>query len=827
LNLPSEGRGISSFGLSNDGTLFVLELANFNKDGGIVHKLVRNVNNMAQQAPDKLSDTGIFTDMNTLQIAPGIIPFDVNAPLWSDGSTKKRWIALPNDGTYNTADEQIIFEEEENWAFPEGTVTIKHFELPTNENNPSVKVRLETRFFVFTPTGGYGLTYRWNDAGTEAYLIDQEEQRDITVTLANGTQINQTWVYPSRQQCMDCHNQESGFALGLKTRQLNKDYLYPSTGVTDNQLETWESLGMFHANIGSTARLPKSSYITDASVSEEHRVRSYIDGNCSYCHRPNGADAVFDGRSLTPLTEQQMLNTQGSGHNALPGSIIIIPGDANNSFIKQRDESTGTDKMPPLGRLLTDQTYINELSNWINGLIEPVAIQDGWYSIALNNTTTVLSTLANSNIEVAADQSNSNQKWNIQKIGENYRLVSEATNMVLSTQNMEVADGVAVIEQNWTGKQNQLWYFTPYGNQYKITNAYSGLVLDGSIASSTKTHLPATNTNQLWALTTTTANSDNDFCIEAEDFNNTGGTYFDNGPGYGVNAGANFISYVNKDDWTEYNFNAPSTGDYSIEYLIATPENNAAIQFILDGNIISTDVVPVTGSWGTYVPLSAANNVSNLTAGNHTLRIVASGTNNWQWNLNNICLTYIGNANVSCVFNDICDDGDPCTTGETYDSNCNCSGGVFQDADNDTICDANDVCTNFGDALIGANCNDNDPCTFGETYDANCNCSGGIFQDADNDGVCDADDACANFDDNLDDDNDGIPDQCDTCPMNLQITTLSNYQANYDAQNEITSTQIVLFNNAVRCQAGNVVELKVGFEVRQGSEFEAIIDNCN
>ena len=35
-------------------------------------------------------------------------------------------------------------------------------------------------------------------------------------------------------------------------------------------------------------------------------------------------------------------------------------------------------------------------------------------------------------------------------------------------------------------------------------------------------------------------------------------------------------------------------------------------------------------------------------------------------------------------------------------------------------------------------------CTTGETYDANCGCSGGTFQDSDADGVCDSLDSCPN-----------------------------------------------------------------------------------
>jgi len=95
-----------------------------------------------------------------------------------------------------------------------------------------------------------------------------------------------------------------------------------------------------------------------------------------------------------------------------------------------------------------------------------------------------------------------------------------------------------------------------------------------------------------------------------------------------------------------------------------------------------------------------------------------------------------------------CDDGDPCTTATTYDTDCNCSGGALVDADGDGICDEDDQCPGIDDAIIGTPCDDGDVCTTGDVYDANCNCTGTV-QDADNDGICDANDACPNLNDNL------------------------------------------------------------------------------
>lgn len=118
---------------------------------------------------------------------------------------------------------------------------------------------------------------------------------------------------------------------------------------------------------------------------------------------------------------------------------------------------------------------------------------------------------------------------------------------------------------------------------------------------------------------------------------------------------------------------------------------------------------------------------------------------------------------VLCVVGETCDDGDVCTIGEMLDSNCNCVGGIFQDADNDGFCDAVDVCPNMDDGLIGQACDDGDICTVEEVYDANCNCSGGLYADSDNDSVCDPIDLCPGFDDLMDEDFDGIPDGCDDC----------------------------------------------------------------
>ncbi|NND77295.1 MAG: T9SS type A sorting domain-containing protein [Flavobacteriales bacterium] len=115
----------------------------------------------------------------------------------------------------------------------------------------------------------------------------------------------------------------------------------------------------------------------------------------------------------------------------------------------------------------------------------------------------------------------------------------------------------------------------------------------------------------------------------------------------------------------------------------------------------------------------------------------------------------IDETNGDCELNAACDDGDVCTLDDVFDADCNCIGTPAPDSDNDGLCDEIDE-TN-GDCTLGDPCDDGDDCTEADALDADCQCVG-VFQDADNDTVCDAEDECPGFDDTIDNNNNGIPD---------------------------------------------------------------------
>jgi uncharacterized repeat protein (TIGR03806 family) len=312
------------------------------------------------ELPPRLSQTGVFRSLADLAPNPGIIPFDVNTPLWSDGAAKRRWIALPGDA-------RIDFAETGEWKFPPGTVFIKHFGLESGR-------RLETRLLVVGRGGtSYGVTYKWRPDNSDADLLAESLTEDMTVETPAGPRKRQ-WAYPSRNDCLLCHTTAAGFVLGVKTRQLNRSFAYPG-GATDNQLRTWNHLGMFTRPIGEGAipRYARLVPVSDTQAPLEHRVRSYLDANCAHCHRPGGARAAFDARFDTPLADQHLVNGPLTAADlGVHGARLVTPGDPARSMLYLRTaRRSDVFNMPPLATNEVDAEATAALAEWIKSLPAP------------------------------------------------------------------------------------------------------------------------------------------------------------------------------------------------------------------------------------------------------------------------------------------------------------------------------------------------------------------------------------------------------------------------------------------------------------------------
>ncbi|MEO5715440.1 MAG: Ig-like domain-containing protein [Luteolibacter sp.] len=365
--------GLGNFCTDSTGEIYLMTLNGTNQPGGTIRKLAGQ--QVSVEPPHFLSQIGVFTDLTTLAVASGVVPYSVATPLWSDGAAKKRWMILPNDGVHDSAEERIIFSDEGSWQFPVGTVFVKHFEVATNESNPSQIKRLETRFLVCTTGGGkYGITYRWNAAGTDAELLTTGQGEDFTVTLQGGGTESQHWEYPSRADCMQCHNAAAGQALGVRTHPLNQSFYYQTTGRTANQLVTFNALGMFDRSLTAAelANFIESRAIDDPTAPVEHRVRSYLDTNCAHCHRPGGTVDYFDARLATPLNMQGLVNGVIKGHFDLgPSARYLKPGDPDLSAVHVRLASVGNGAaMPPLAKNRVDQEAIDLMRNYLENITD-------------------------------------------------------------------------------------------------------------------------------------------------------------------------------------------------------------------------------------------------------------------------------------------------------------------------------------------------------------------------------------------------------------------------------------------------------------------------
>jgi len=220
--------------------------------------------------------------------------------------------------------------------------------------------------------------------------------------------------YPSPADCLTCHTPIAGYVLGLNTRQLNGNMVYPATGNTDNQLRTLNRLGLFNAAINEVniTNYPHLSALTNLSASLEERARSYLDANCAQCHRPgNSIEANFDARYDTPLASQNITNYLAQHNLGIDGACVVKAKDIWRSVLLARmNTNTPVIKMPPLARNLIDTNAVQVFTDWINSLpgipaLAPPAIMPNGGTFATSVGVTLQSTDTNAAIYYTLDGS--------------------------------------------------------------------------------------------------------------------------------------------------------------------------------------------------------------------------------------------------------------------------------------------------------------------------------------------------------------------------------------------------------------------------------------
>ncbi len=319
------------------------------------------------EPPTKLSDYGLFHgNGSTQEPVEGMVPYDINTPLFSDYAVKYRFVRLP-PGTSADYSDTDVFD------FPVGTIIVKTFAYLKNLADPSQGRQLiETRLLIHKPEGWIGLPYVWNEDHTEATLQVAGGFKEARWIHTDGRERTNKYIIPNVNQCMGCHeNQKVMRPIGPNARNLNKDFAYVES--SENQLTHWARAGILRgAPVPEQA--PRLAVWNDPSTGTlEQRARAWLEINCAHCHnsagpaRTSGLDLLASQND--PYKRGFWKTPVAAGRGSGGRSFDIVPGKPDQSILMFRLESTEPGiAMPELSRRLVDEEGVALVRQWIESL---------------------------------------------------------------------------------------------------------------------------------------------------------------------------------------------------------------------------------------------------------------------------------------------------------------------------------------------------------------------------------------------------------------------------------------------------------------------------
>jgi uncharacterized repeat protein (TIGR03806 family) len=302
---------------------------------------------LASDAP-RLADYGLFDGEG--RPAPGVLPYTLNTPLWSDGAEKARYVWMP-PGT------QARWQASGALDFPVGTVLIKRFSFAGAAGPQAI----ETRLLIHRPAGWAALSYV---EGPEGAVLKRAGARLAVATRASdGQPIRIDYAVPNQNQCKQCHMAGDAITpLGPTAGNLNDG----------RQLQAWAASGRL-AGAPAAGQWPRLARWDDAALPLDQRARAYLAVNCGHCHNRAGL-ASNSGLYLNPeeaapahigIFKRPVAAGRGSGGRA----FSIHPGRADASILLHRMTTAEPGvMMPQFGRSLVDEAGVALIRQWISAM---------------------------------------------------------------------------------------------------------------------------------------------------------------------------------------------------------------------------------------------------------------------------------------------------------------------------------------------------------------------------------------------------------------------------------------------------------------------------
>lgn len=289
--------------------------------------------------PDLLSQTGLYADIATRTLAPGVRPFTVAYAEWVDGLESDRYLWLP-PGT------QIDTTLMDYWKFPIGTKAWKDFK----KNGTLIETRyLEKRGPNIADW--LQISFQWDAAQSDAKAVPQGVQNPGT-----------THDIPSQFDCQVCHNGESDVLLGVSAILL-------SSQSGPGQLTQWAQEGLLSTPPTGEFPVPGTGTVKAAL--------GYLHANCGYCH--NDLSYLAKTRfiryrlrvaELTPeATATYQTNFYAKMQHVQESTkYSVVPGNPAASQTYTRMKTRDVEVMPPLDTKVVDDVGLATVGDWISGL---------------------------------------------------------------------------------------------------------------------------------------------------------------------------------------------------------------------------------------------------------------------------------------------------------------------------------------------------------------------------------------------------------------------------------------------------------------------------